>query len=68
MIEAVHLISRPMLDASLRNACSDGVEWPVDRDSLAVLIDLGLSNGQIGQYFGVGPDDVHMLREDYGFF
>lgn len=56
-----------MLEASLRDSFSEGARWPVDRAGLAALIDLGLSNGQIGQYFTVGPDDVHMLREHYAF-
>ena len=67
MIETAHLTSRPMLDASLRTSFSDGVEWPVDRASLAALIDLGLSNRQIGEYFAVGQDDVRALRARYGF-
>jgi hypothetical protein len=41
-------------------------EWPIDRATLAALIDMGLTNAQIGAYFSVGPDDVHMLRDQYG--
>jgi hypothetical protein len=67
MIEVAHLTSRPMLDASLRTSFSDGIKWPVDRASLAALIDLGLSNRQIGEYFAVGQDDVRTLRDRYGF-
>jgi hypothetical protein len=41
-------------------------QWPIDRATLAALIDMGLSDFQIGAYFSVGPDDVHMLRDQYG--
>ena len=58
---------RSMLEASLRGSFTEGARWPVDRAGLAALIDLGLSNGQIGQYFSVGPDDVRLLRERYAF-
>jgi hypothetical protein len=67
MIQAAHSTARHTLDASLRSSFCDGVVWPVDRASLAALIDLGLSNGQIGKYFAVKQDEVRRLREDYGF-
>jgi hypothetical protein len=66
MIGSAHLTSQSNLEASLRRSFSEGVMWPIDRGSLAALIDLGLSNGQIGEYFSVGPDDVCVLRQDYG--
>jgi hypothetical protein len=40
--------------------------WPIDRAGLAALIDVGLSNREIGAYFSVSPDDVYMLRDHYG--
>jgi hypothetical protein len=67
MIQAARSMDRRMLGASLRGSFCDGVVWPVDRASLAALIDLGLSNGQIGEYFTVKQDEVRRLREDYGF-
>jgi hypothetical protein len=67
MIQAARSMDRHMLGASLRGSFCDGVVWPVDRASLAALIDLGLSNGQIGEYFAVKQDEVRKLREDYGF-
>ena len=67
MIQAARSTARHMLSASLRSAFCDGVVWPVDRASLAALIDLGLSNGQIGEYFAVKQDEVRKLREDCGF-
>ena len=39
--------------------------WPVDAVGLAALIDLGLSTGQLAAYFGVSPDDIEMLRDQY---
>lgn len=44
----------------------DLAKWPTERPRLAALVDLGLSNRQIGQYFKVSPDDVYMLRDLYG--
>ena len=67
MIQAARSMDRHMLGASLRSSFCDGVAWPVDRASLAALIDLGLSNGQIGEYFTVKQHEVCRLREDYGF-
>ena len=40
--------------------------WPVQRATLAALIDIGLSNAEIAAYFSVLPDDVHMLADRYG--
>lgn len=51
-----------MLEGSLSDSFTEGSLWPVDRAGLVALTDLGLSNGQIGQYFSVESDDVHMLR------
>jgi hypothetical protein len=67
MIQAAPSTARRMLGASLRSSFCDGVAWPVDRASLAALIDLGLSNGQIGEYFAVRQDEVRKLRDNYGF-
>jgi hypothetical protein len=67
MIQAARSMDRHMFGASLRSSFCDGVVWPVDRASLAALIDLGLSNGQIGEYFAVKQDEVCKLREGYGF-
>jgi len=53
------------LAPSLTAAFVGGTSWPVDDASLAALVDMGLSNRQIGAYFAVGADDVHMLREQY---
>jgi hypothetical protein len=66
-MEVGHLTSRSVLAASLRISFSEGIAWPADRASLAALIDLGLSNRQIAEYFAVGQDDVRTLRDRYGF-
>lgn len=41
--------------------------WPVDRGSLASLIDLGLSDDQIASYFMVETGDVSRLRGQFKF-
>lgn len=53
------------LEASLKRSFADGVRWPIDRAALAALIDIGLSNAQIADYFSVARDDVHVLRARY---
>ncbi|HTV33875.1 MAG TPA: hypothetical protein VME69_12360 [Methylocella sp.] len=40
--------------------------WQVNRAGLGALIDCGLSDVQIAAYFAVSPDDIHMLRDEYG--
>ncbi len=55
------------LESSLKNTFVADSQWPVDRASLAALVDMGLTDGQIGDYFAVAPDDVRTLRQDYGF-
>ena len=59
--------SAAMLEGALAKSFVQGATWPVDRASLAALIDMGLSNSQIAAYFSVAPDDVYMLREHYRF-
>lgn len=59
--------SKATLEASLKKSFLHNARWPIDRASLAALIDMGLSNSEIGAYFSVRPDDVYMLRGQYGF-
>lgn len=40
--------------------------WPVDRASLAALIDLGLTDDDIARYFRVPSRAVESLRRDMG--
>jgi hypothetical protein len=56
---------RGKLQSSLKHFLVEGARWPVDRASLAALVDIGLTNAQIAAYFAVAPDDVYMLREEY---
>jgi len=44
----------------------DGVSWPIDRGSLAALLDIGLNPQQIAQYFSVTPVEVRRLLESTG--
>lgn len=43
--------------ASVAGGC-----WPIDRRSLAALLDLGLTVGQIARYFSVDVAEVRRLR------
>lgn len=40
-----------------------GAIWPIGPESLAALIDIGLSDAQIGAYFAVTVQDVLVLRD-----
>jgi hypothetical protein len=64
--DGLYSTSRADLDSSLRESFRHGADWPIDRASLTALIDMGLSNAEIASYFAVAPDDVHMLRDQYG--
>ena len=66
MVDSTSPKSRSDLAAALQRSFVKGVSWPLDRAGLAALIDLGLTNAQIANYFSVGVDDVYMLRETYG--
>jgi hypothetical protein len=50
----------------LREAFTRGSGWPLDRASLAALVDIGLTDQQIAEYFSVGTHDVHQLKEQLG--
>jgi hypothetical protein len=60
-----HLSSEGMLAASPRVLLDRDGRWPISRVGLTALLDLGMTNAQIGAYFAVGPDEVGMLREHY---
>lgn len=68
---ARHECPRPDVPtASDTNSCRAGplakkVVWPINSAGLAALIDIGLSDAQIGAYFSVELDDVHVLRNHY---
>jgi hypothetical protein len=46
----------------LHKSFVEGVNWPIDRASLAALLDLGLTTQQIAQYFSVTPVEVERLK------
>lgn len=56
----------PGTERTLRDAFAAGTMWPVTRGALAALVDLGMSNVTIAEYFRVRPDEVSDLRADYG--
>jgi hypothetical protein len=49
------------LAEALHESFIEGVSWPIDRASLAALLDMGLSPQQIAQYFSVSPAEVIRL-------
>jgi hypothetical protein len=54
------------LAAELDAGFVEGVSWPIDRGSLAALLDMGLSPRQIAQYFSVTLADVLELLQKVG--
>jgi hypothetical protein len=54
------------LSAELDKSFVEGVDWPIDRASLAALLDMGLNPAQIARYFSVTPDDVVRLLRAVG--
>ena len=57
--------SERQAEALLSEYFGPGEPWPVDRASLAALIDIGLSNMQIAAYFSVSADEVLILCDHY---
>jgi hypothetical protein len=49
------LRDRDEVDCLLKQAFEEGVSWPIERSSLNVLADMGLTIEQIAQYFSVDP-------------
>jgi hypothetical protein len=54
------------LTAELAASFVGGVSWPLDRGSLAALLDMGLKPRQIAEYFSVTPADVLELLHKVG--
>jgi hypothetical protein len=54
------------LPGELDKSFIEGVSWPIDRGSLAALLDIGLNPQQIAQYFSVTPAEVRRLLESTG--
>jgi hypothetical protein len=49
------------VDCLLKQAFEEGVSWPIERSSLNVLADMGLTIEQIAQYFSVDPVEVRAV-------
>jgi len=45
---------------------ADKARWPIEPAALAALIDMGLSDRLIAEYFGVDCSDIRALRQRYG--
>jgi hypothetical protein len=54
------------LTAELAASFVEGITWPLDRASLAALLDMGLEPRQIAEYFSVTPADVLELLHKVG--
>lgn len=55
-----------VLERSIRHETAARFElWPVAVSALEALVDLGMSDGSIGQYFHVSAEDVARLRRDW---
>lgn len=52
-------------DNSPSRSFGRGAIWPISPESLAALIDIGLSDGQISTYFSVTVEDVLLLRNHH---
>ena len=45
--------------------CLHSRRWPVDRPALAALVDMGMSDRLIADYFNVSADRVATLKAHY---
>ena len=43
----------------------DAASWPIEPAALEALIGIGMTEGQIAQYYGVVWEDVRLLRARY---
>jgi hypothetical protein len=55
------LRDREELDCLLKQALEEGVSWPIERSSLNLLVDLGLTIEQTARYFSVDPVEVRAV-------
>jgi hypothetical protein len=67
MMDIAQALPRHELETALQRSFVEGVAWPVGPASLAALLDMGLTEAQIAQYFGVEALAVRALRRSYGF-
>lgn len=54
------------LTEDLRKLFVADEDWPLAAASLAALIDLGMPDDEIANYFGVRTENVAQLRRSYG--
>ena len=54
------------MTGALRQSFVADESWPLCPASLAALIDLGMPDGKIGEYFGIAAGKVTALRRQYG--
>lgn len=66
MMATAHSMPCRLLEDALKRSFVEGTSWPIDPASLAALIDLGMSDGQIAAYFSIEPRQVSALRCYYG--
>jgi hypothetical protein len=56
-------LNRDELESMLLESFITGVEWPLDRASLAALSDMGMSVAQIARHFRIAPSGVRALMD-----
>ena len=56
----------PRMNDELTEAFIGSTRWPIGTGALAALVDLGMSDGAIAEYFDVERAAVTELRADYG--
>jgi len=54
-------VDRDLLEKSVASGT-----WPISTGALAALVDLGMSDVTLAEYFRVSTDEVRALRRDYG--
>lgn len=56
-----------LVTARLRETFVGASRWPIGKAALTALVDLGMSDTTIAQYFRVRADQVSELKCRYGF-
>ena len=56
---------RNELEGLLMQSFTEGVRWPIDRESLTALSDMGLSVAEIARYFSVDEGEVRALLDQH---
>ena len=53
------------LESGLKDKFLANTRWPIDRAALTALVDLGMSDAAIADYFGVTAANVAEVRQAY---